>query len=280
MTTANDPAAASATPSSSDAPAPLASSSATPATSTVSDATIAPVAEAQGAERAGPAVARGAFIVLEGMDRSGKTTQVKLLQSRFIEGGRKVQLMRFPDRTTPTGQIINQYLASSATLPDQSIHLLFTANRWEAAPAIASLLARGVTVVCDRYYYSGMVYSAAKGNPSLGLAWARAPEAGLPRPDAVLFLDLSEEQARARGGFGEERYETVEMQRRVRALFWGLKDGAEVDGVPFAEEREDLVVVDAGGSVEEVAEEVWRVVRPRVEGVERGELGSEVRRVS
>lgn len=124
-----------------------------------------------------------------------------------------------------------------------------------------------------------MVYSAAKGNPSLGLAWARAPEAGLPRPDAVVFLDLDEARARERGGFGEERYETAEMQRRVRALFWGLKRG-EVDGVAFEEEAGDLVVVDAGGSVEEVAEEIWRVVRPRVEGVERGELGREVRRVS
>lgn len=184
-----------------------------------------------------------------------------------------------PDRTTPTGQIINQYLSSSATLPDQSIHLLFTANRWEAAPNIAALLAQGVTVVCDRYYYSGMVYSAAKGNPSLGLGWARAPEAGLPRPDAVVFLDLDEGKARERGGFGEERYETAEMQRRVRGLFWGLKRG-DVGGVPFVEEAEDLLVVDAGGSVEEVAEAIWAAVRPRVEGVEKGGFGTEVRRVS
>lgn len=184
-----------------------------------------------------------------------------------------------PDRTTPTGQIINQYLSSSTTLPDQSIHLLFTANRWEAAPSIAALLESGVTVVCDRYYYSGMVYSAAKGNRSLGLTWARAPEEGLPRPDAVVFLDLDEERARERGGFGEERYETAEMQREVRRLFWGLEMG-EVDGIAFEEEARDLVVVDAGGSVEEVAEEIWRVVRPKVEGVEKGEFGREVRRVS
>lgn len=124
-----------------------------------------------------------------------------------------------------------------------------------------------------------MVYSAAKGNPSLGLGWARAPEVGLPRPDAVVFLDLDEDRARERGGFGEERYETAEMQRRVRGLFWGLKKG-EVGGVPFAEEAGDLVVVDAGGSVEEVAEEIWRVVGPSVEAVEKGEVGREVRRVS
>lgn len=183
------------------------------------------------------------------------------------------------DRTTPTGQIINTYLTTTAaTLPDQAIHLLFTANRWEAAPNIAQLLASGTTIVCDRYYYSGMVYSAAKQNPSLPLAWARSPEVGLPRPDLVVFLDLEEEAAKARGGWGEERYEKKEMQERVRELFWGLKKGTV--GEAFAEEREDLVVVDAGGSVEGVAEEIWKVVGPRVDEVEGGAFGKDVRIVS
>lgn len=54
-------------------------------------------APAQGGEQQGGAgVARGAFVVLEGLDRSGKTTQVKLLQSRLVEAGKRVQLMRFP----------------------------------------------------------------------------------------------------------------------------------------------------------------------------------------
>lgn len=123
-----------------------------------------------------------------------------------------------------------------------------------------------------------MVYSAAKRNPALPLAWARRPEVGLPRPDLVLFLDLSPEAARARGGWGEERYEQAEMQERVKGLFWGLKEGREQE---FREEKEDLVVVDAGGSVEEVAEEVWRMVRERVEeGEKRGLFGREVRTVS
>lgn len=260
-----------------------AAAAATPVLTTVGDATATPLATTAQAPSKGKGKGRGAFIVLEGLDRSGKTTQVKLLQSRLVEAGRDVRLMRFPDRTTPTGQIINQYLSSTTTLPDQSIHLLFTANRWEAAPAITALLSQGTTVVCDRYYYSGMVYSAAKGSPGLTLAWARGPEVGLPRPDAVVFLDLGEEAAARRGGFGDERYETGAMQRRVRELFWGLKDGSKsvVDGgVPFAQEGEDLVVVDAGGSVEEVAEGVWRVVGPKVEEVERGDMGPEVRKVS
>lgn len=118
-----------------------------------------------------------------------------------------------------------------------------------------------------------MVYSAAKHNPALPLAWARAPEVGLPRPDVVVFLEVGEADAAARGGWGEERYERAEMQRRVREGFEGLRRGG-------GEEGADWRVVEAGGSVEEVEGRVWGVVKARVEEVERGEVGSEVRTVS
>ena len=76
---------------------------------------------------------RGTFIVLEGLDRAGKTTQVKLLEQRFVEAGRPVKMMRFPDRSTVIGQMIDGYLKSSVEMEDHVIHLLFSANRWEAA---------------------------------------------------------------------------------------------------------------------------------------------------
>ncbi|KAI0552182.1 thymidylate kinase-domain-containing protein [Xylaria curta] len=169
--------------------------------------------------------ARGAFIVFEGMDRAGKTTQAKLLQLRCIESGREVKFMRFPDRTTPIGQMIDAYLKGQAEIEDHVIHLLFSANRWEAAQKIKTELNAGHTIICDRFYHSGIVYSAAKQLSSLSLSWAKAPEIGLPRPDMVLFLDLEESVARSRGGWGGEVYEKGEMQRRVRELFWGLSMG-------------------------------------------------------
>ncbi|KAI2643219.1 thymidylate kinase-domain-containing protein [Xylaria nigripes] len=168
---------------------------------------------------------RGAFIVFEGMDRAGKTTQAKLLQLRCIESGREVKFMRFPDRTTTIGQMIDSYLKGESAIHDHVIHLLFSANRWEAAEKIKAELAAGHTIICDRFYHSGIVYSAAKQLQSLSLSWAKAPEIGLPRPDMVLFLDLEESVARARGGWGGEVYEKGEMQRRVRELFWGLSMG-------------------------------------------------------
>jgi dTMP kinase len=98
-----------------------------------------------------------------------------------------------------------------------------------------------------------MVYSAAKNNPSLDLRWARQCDVGLPRPDKVIFLDLEPEDAEKRGGFGEEKYEKKEMQREVRQLFQLLGKTPQ--------ETDDMVVINAGGAVEEVAERIWAQLR-------------------
>ena len=132
------------------------------------------------------------------------------------------------------------------------IHLLFSANRWEAAAQIRNAIEEGTTVVIDRYYYSGIVYSAAKGKADLSLKWARDPEIGLPRPDVCVFLDIAPEAAAKRGGFGREKYETNAMQKRVRELFYELI--ATSDGL-------DICVVDAGRDVEEVEKDVMERVK-------------------
>ncbi|GMI86519.1 ZEUS1, ARABIDOPSIS THALIANA THYMIDYLATE KINASE.1, ARABIDOPSIS THALIANA THYMIDYLATE KINASE.2 [Hibiscus trionum] len=74
---------------------------------------------------------RGALVVFEGLDRSGKTSQCGRLLS-YLEGlGHSVELWRFPDRTTSVGQMISTYLSNNSQLDDHTIHLLFSANRWE-----------------------------------------------------------------------------------------------------------------------------------------------------
>lgn len=105
---------------------------------------------------------RGALIVIEGVDRSGKSTQcrklVESLKSRNVEAA----LVTFPDRTTTIGGIIDKYLKQEAHVCDEAIHLLFTANRWEKKSEMEKLLKKGVTLVVDRYSYSGIVYSSIK----------------------------------------------------------------------------------------------------------------------
>jgi len=90
--------------------------------------------------------------------------------------------------------------------------------RWRAACRRKSILAKlqqGVTLVVDRYAYSGVAYTVAKQAPGLDLAWCKAPDQGLPAPDVVFYLQLDDATAAARAGFGEERYETPEIQQQV-----------------------------------------------------------------
>ncbi|KAL9613282.1 MAG: hypothetical protein Q9167_002191 [Letrouitia subvulpina] len=214
---------------------------------------------------------RGALIVIEGLDRAGKTTQCERLCQGLEDKGLQIKRMKFPgqntpvthkpllckmliavsDRSTPIGRSIDRYLKGDLQQEDHVIHLLFSANRWEAASQMRDDISQGTTVVIDRYYYSGIVYSAAKGCADLSLDWARQPDVGLPKPDICIFLDISPEKAAQRGGFGVERYETDSMQKRVRQLFYEML---------ASQEEAEMRLVDAGQKMDKVTEDIMSLV--------------------
>lgn len=129
--------------------------------------------------------------------------------------------MNFPDRSTKCGSLINQYLTNQSNFADEEIHLLFTLNRWEKKSLMENKLKEGVTLVVDRYSFSGVAYSVAKG---LDMKWCKAPEEGLPKPDMVAFLTISAEALKKRNGFGAERLETPKLQNDAYAAFVQLRD--------------------------------------------------------
>jgi dTMP kinase len=100
-----------------------------------------------------------------------------------------------------------------------------------------------------------VAFSTAKG---LSLEWCRSPDISLPAPDVTLFLNITPEQARSRGGYGEERYEKEELQRKVRDVFQQISS-------EFTEAT--WVTIDAGREREDVAEDVWKIVYPLTGGV-------------
>ncbi|CAO1308400.1 unnamed protein product [Diamesa tonsa] len=159
---------------------------------------------------------RGALIVLEGCDRAGKTTQCKMLVERLTKLNLNVKFMNFPNRSTSSGQIIDGYLKNKENLTDEGIHLLFSVNRWEAKNEMERLLKAGTVLIVDRYSYSGVAFSAAKG---LDFEWCKTPEKGLLKPDLVIYLTLSAEAMARRSGFGDERYETTEIQKNVKKMY-------------------------------------------------------------
>jgi dTMP kinase len=177
---------------------------------------------------------RGLFFVFEGLDRSGKSTQSKLLTSK-LEKLAPVKWMCFPNRSTAVGTLIDLYLRNMIELPDETVHQLFSANRWESALSIVETLNEGTCVICDRYAFSGVAYSAAKG---LDLSWCQAPDVGLPVPDGVFFLHVDEKVGASRANFGDERYENATMQSRVREEFRqpAIRAGVEWHDVDAARE--------------------------------------------
>ncbi|MES1902739.1 MAG: Thymidylate kinase [Paramarteilia canceri] len=87
-------------------------------------------------------------------------------------------------------------------MSDRAIHLLFSANRHELANQITDNLKDGKTVIIDRYAFSGVAYSSAKG---LAIEWCKNPDAHLPKPDLVIFFDKTPISAEKMNGYGDER---------------------------------------------------------------------------
>jgi dTMP kinase len=208
-----------------------------------------------------PPPPRGAFIVFEGADRAGKSTQVARLAAQLTASGTRAEAWRFPERSTAVGGMIDAYLKSVAELDDAAVHLLFSANRWERRAALLAALRSGTTLIVDRYAYSGVAFTAAKRAPGLGRAWCAAPDAGLPAPDAVFFLELAPEEAARRCGFGEERYETAAMQAAVTEEFAALRAGG--GGGAWR-------AFDAGQGVEALAAEIAAAAAPVVAAAAAG----------
>ncbi|XP_014492563.1 thymidylate kinase [Vigna radiata var. radiata] len=199
---------------------------------------------------------RGALVVLEGLDRSGKSSQCSRLVS-FLEGqGISAELWRFPDRTTNVGQMISAYLSNTSQLDDRTIHLLFSANRWEKRSLMETKLKTGKTLIVDRYSYSGVAFSSAKG---LDIEWCKAPEIGLLAPDVVVYLDISPEKAAERGGYGGERYEKLEFQKKVADCYSVLHDVS-------------WKVVDGCQPMEDVEKQLQEVVLDCVTECRKGKL--------
>ena len=145
------------------------------------------------------------FVVFEGVDKSGKSTHAGLTAERLrSQHNLSAELLRFPDRSTAIGQLIDSVLKKQQKLEPHALHLLFSANRWEIA--LDGIECQ--VLIVDRYVDSGTVYATAQG---LDPEWCRGCDNGLPEPDLVFYCDKQ---------FGGEKldaelFETCNTQARV-----------------------------------------------------------------
>lgn len=141
------------------------------------------------------------LVAVEGLDKAGKTSTV----SRACdEIGFNYQA--FPDRTTFLGKLIDNHLKNNNTFNAKTLHLLFSANRWEQCDRLFK------NTIIDRYWYSGVAYAMASG---LEKNWCLQPDIGLPKPDLTIFFDVDPLNASKRGNYGKDRFENIVFQEKV-----------------------------------------------------------------
>ncbi|KAG2392351.1 hypothetical protein C9374_012603 [Naegleria lovaniensis] len=201
---------------------------------------------------------RGAFIVFEGLDRCGKTTQTNLLLNFLKSKYSQVHETAFPDRSTDIGKLCDAYLRNKNNMNDNAIHLLFSANRWDKMAWVEKTLLAGEHIVCGRYAYSGVAYSAAKG---MDRNWCKAPDVGLIEPDLVIYLQVDASVASSRKEYGMERYEKEKFQQLVKDQFEAL-----------FENDKKVKIIDASKSIEEISKEIALLSEQVIERVKHEPL--------
>ena len=201
----------------------------------------------------------GVFIVLEGVDGCGKSTQAQRLAERLRGLGRDVLHVREPGATAAGERIRDVLLdpASGDITPLAEVFLYQAARTQLVTEILEPALAKGQDVVCERWHYATSAYQGVAGG--VGLDAVRATSALATRglePHRAVLLDMPDDVAGARLGTELDRME--QKGAAFRALV------AQALRTLFAEGEDHLRVVGALGSIDEVADGVWEAVRDLV----------------
>ena len=146
---------------------------------------------------------KGRFIVIEGIDQSGKKTQSILLRNRLKKKGYKVGYISFPKYNTSIGKLVKKCLHDDSFSLEMS-HILLSANRWESEKEIRYKLENMDFVVCNRYCDSNIAYGLANG---LKKEWLENLDLGLPKSDLTILIDIPIIESVLRKSENRDRYE-------------------------------------------------------------------------
>ncbi len=158
----------------------------------------------------------GVFIVIEGLDGSGKTTQANLLAAELAKT-RKVWLTAEPSHGKIGSFIRECCLYEDTRLPTEAEALLFAADRIEHLQTeIKPALEASKVVICDRYTYSSLAY---QGSAGLSLEWIKTINARALQPDFAIFIDVPPEKVIERLQRKKSVMETLDTQKKVREVY-------------------------------------------------------------
>lgn len=201
---------------------------------------------------------KGKFIVFEGIDAAGKTTQVNDLARVLKERGEKVYLTKNPT-DGEIGQFIRRVLTGKTKIPPVSFQFLFSADRHAQQQELLKHLRRGETVISDRYFWSALAYGIADregveiDRTGKVLLVSQAILSMYDRhliPDKTFFLDIPVELALERLGKMSKKKELYEEETKLiqidKAYRWLVRQFPEeitvIDGTKLEKEITDLVL--------------------------------------
>jgi dTMP kinase len=194
------------------------------------------------------------FVVFEGGDGSGTSTQLSLLKERLSAAGKPVFFPAFEPTDGQIGKLLRAALKKEIAMQPETMAMLFAADRNEhlcGQDGILAHAALGELVICDRYVLSSLVYQGIECGDEL----PQILNSRFPAPETLFFFDIDPETAigRLRGRASLEIYEYREFQVKVREKYLSLLEMYRGAGVR-------VETIDASKSVREIAEQVWSVL--------------------
>lgn len=194
------------------------------------------------------------FIAFEGIDGSGKSTQVKILSDNLKKAGHKVY-STFEPTDSPIGSVIRNIFTHRIEADHRVIAGLFVADRLDhllnKTNGILKKLDEGYTVITDRYYFSSYAYHGTH----MDLEWvieANSLSADLLQPDLNIYIDISPDISMKRltnGRSSIELYETKENLQNVRAKY--------LEALEKLKFQEHIFVTNGNRLPEEIAVDIW-----------------------
>ncbi len=194
------------------------------------------------------------FITLEGIDGSGKSTQIKLLEENLTKAGHKVYSTYEPTSGS-IGKLIRSVLKGELAMDERAIAGLFVADRIDhltnQSDGILKKLEEGYTVLSDRYYFSSYAYHAAH----MDMDWvihANSLSAQLLRPDFTVYIDISAEASMERiykNRSFTELYENLENLNIVRNNYF--------DAFELLKKDEEVFITDGNRAPNDIANDIW-----------------------
>ena len=198
---------------------------------------------------------RGAFVALEGIDGSGKGTQIKKLKKRLEAEGYAVYRTAEPN-DSPTGGLIHQIMIGRIRTTNDVIAALYAADRLDHIQndtnGILKFLRQGINVLTDRYYFSSYAYQSV----DVPMDWvieANSLAAKLLRPDLTIFIDVDPHVTMERiekNRLTRELFEETDRLMATRARY--------LEAFERMKDVEKILIVDGNRSVEVIHEEIWK----------------------